>query len=353
MLPATTVPVGVGVRGVRISSVQDLMTLATAMFKAGLCPAHIKSPEAAFGVMAFGMELGLSPIQSLKDIAFIGGRPSAFGDAITALLLNSGLLVNLPNPVYANQGENRSCTCTLWRRGMEDPVERAFSMADAKRARLLSKQGPWQDYPDRMLWWRSFGWATRDGFADVLKGLWVREELEDMERGNFSTTPQQQSRVVRRTIDLRSEPRINRPEPQESAWRVPVDDLPGAREPEAIVSHVAAPVPTEAAPLPSPEPEPEPTVAPAAPGTPTTGDAKDLRLELRRMVLDLAGQDQQVARSMLEGYSSFEKDGKVTKGWPTVSDPRASDRWVQATYGKVKEDWEEKFSDPLNSRPNQ
>ena len=51
---------------------------------------------------------------------------------------------------------------------------------DAKRAGLLGKKGPWTEYPQRMLQMRARSWALRDGFADVLKGLSVREEAQDI-----------------------------------------------------------------------------------------------------------------------------------------------------------------------------
>ena len=48
----------------------------------------------------------------------------------------------------------------------------------AKRAGLWGKQGPWQQFPDRMMQMRARGFTLRDGFADVLGGLYLREELE-------------------------------------------------------------------------------------------------------------------------------------------------------------------------------
>src|SRR6185437_4923253 len=53
------------------------------------------------------------------------------------------------------------------------------SMAMAEQARLLQKEGPWQGYPQRMLKMRARSWMIRDGFADVLRGLHLREEVED------------------------------------------------------------------------------------------------------------------------------------------------------------------------------
>jgi hypothetical protein len=58
-------------------------------------------------------------------------------------------------------------------------VVRTFSEADAKKAGLWGKSGPWAQYPARMLQMRARGWALRDAFPDALKGLGIREEVQD------------------------------------------------------------------------------------------------------------------------------------------------------------------------------
>jgi hypothetical protein len=54
-----------------------------------------------------------------------------------------------------------------------------FSMADAKRAGLAGKSGPWSQYPARMLTLRARGFALRNAFADALRGLITAEEAQD------------------------------------------------------------------------------------------------------------------------------------------------------------------------------
>lgn len=60
-----------------------------------------------------------------------------------------------------------------------DKIERTFSHADAKKAGLIGKPGPWQQYPRRMMQMRARGFAARDGAPDALSGLYMTEELED------------------------------------------------------------------------------------------------------------------------------------------------------------------------------
>jgi hypothetical protein len=57
-----------------------------------------------------------------------------------------------------------------------------FSVRDARRAGLWTntKKKPWFEHPKRMLQWHARAYAMRDGFADCLMGLAIREEVEDL-----------------------------------------------------------------------------------------------------------------------------------------------------------------------------
>jgi hypothetical protein len=74
-----------------------------------------------------------------------------------------------PNPI---------AVCVAKRKGRK-PVVAKFSVEDAKRAGLWGKQGPWSAYPKRMMQMRARGFALRDAFPDVLKGLITAEEAQD------------------------------------------------------------------------------------------------------------------------------------------------------------------------------
>jgi hypothetical protein len=67
------------------------------------------------------------------------------------------------------------------------PLARTFSVADAIRAGLWRKPGPWCDYPRRMLQMRARAFALRDAFPDVLGGLYLREEFEGVTRAPSPT----------------------------------------------------------------------------------------------------------------------------------------------------------------------
>ena len=126
----------------------------------------------------WGMELGLAPMQALQNIAVINGKPSVYGDAALALVQASPVCEGVEETIEGEGTPNPTAVCTCHRKNRQ-PVVARFSVEDAKRAGLWGKQGPWQAYPKRMLQMRARGFALRDAFPDVLKGLITAEEAQD------------------------------------------------------------------------------------------------------------------------------------------------------------------------------
>jgi hypothetical protein len=124
-----------------------------------------------------GAEIGLPPMQAVQKIAVVNGRPALWGDALPALLLSHGFRID---EHVSGDGDERAAVSVVTRpNGMK--IERRFSVADAKVAGLWGKAGPWKQYPDRMLTMRARGFAARDGAADVLSGLYIAEEIQDLD----------------------------------------------------------------------------------------------------------------------------------------------------------------------------
>jgi hypothetical protein len=162
---------GGAIQAIIPQNIEEVFRLATAISKSGLAPSTLKDPEKITVAIMQGLELGLPPMMALNKIAVINGKPALWGDALPALLWARGfkLVEGVADGV---------ATCTVVRPDGER-ITRTFSEADAKKAGLLGKPGPWQQYPARMLQMRARGFAARDGAADVLSGLYVAEELAD------------------------------------------------------------------------------------------------------------------------------------------------------------------------------
>jgi hypothetical protein len=184
--PRETIPIGS--RGIELRSIEELYRFAKFVAASPFAPRGFQSPEAIVVAIQYGYELGLTPMQSLQNVAVINGKPSIYGDAMLAVVRASGLLEYIAERLEG-AGATRKAVCLVKRVGA--PYERVteFGVIDAQRAGLWGKPGPWQQYPDRMLMFRARGFALRDEFGDVLKGLVSVEEAADYPpraRGNGS-----------------------------------------------------------------------------------------------------------------------------------------------------------------------
>ena len=135
-------------------------------------------PEDILVAVQWGYEIGLAPLQALQNISVINGKPSVYGDAAMALVQSSPVCEDIEEFFEDEGTPNPVAVCVAKRKGRK-PVTSKFSVEDAKRANLWGKQGPWTQYPKRMLQMRARGFALRDAFPDVLKGLITIEEAMD------------------------------------------------------------------------------------------------------------------------------------------------------------------------------
>lgn len=157
-------------------------------------PAYKGKPEDIMLAVQLGSELGLAPMQSLQNVACINGRPSVYGDALIGLCRQSSTCKDIEERIEGD-GDAMVAVCKATRVGAA-PVIHMFSVSDAKKAGLWGKAGPWQQYPKRMLQMRARGFALRDAFPDVLRGLISAEEAADLPAETFRGT----------TIDIQAEP---------------------------------------------------------------------------------------------------------------------------------------------------
>lgn len=164
---------------VQLRTLADMAQFAATVHASKLAPKDLGSPEAIMVAMQHGMELGLSPMQALQAVAVINGRPVIWGDAALALVKAHPECEDVIETFEEGDTEDtKRAKCVVKRRGKAE-VPRFFSVKDAIRAGLWEKSGPWKQYPRRMLQMRARSWALRDSFPDALKGVSVREEVQD------------------------------------------------------------------------------------------------------------------------------------------------------------------------------
>lgn len=161
---------------------EEAMKMADIMSGSQLIPKNFQGrPQDVVVAMMWSHTLGIPTVQGLQYIAVINGKPSMYGDGLLAVAMASGQMADFKETfVGGNTEDDLTAICTVKRKGLESPIIGQFSVADAKRAGLWGKMGPWKQYPKRMLKMRARAFALRDAFPDVLSGMSSGEEQEDI-----------------------------------------------------------------------------------------------------------------------------------------------------------------------------
>lgn len=164
---------------------EGIQRVAKWLMATGLVPKGFETEAQVILCVAAGLEVGFSPTQSLKALAPINGRACLYGDALPALIHGSGRCLCWDETWEAldpkgNVTEATVAVCRLKRKSYEGETVYRFSVDDAKLAGLWGKAGPWKQYPKRMLQMRARAFACRGLFADVLGGLGIVEEEQDI-----------------------------------------------------------------------------------------------------------------------------------------------------------------------------
>lgn len=255
-------PMQIGESGAVMRSLDDYYQFANILIASGMCPKGLDKPEAIMIALQFGAELGLKPMAAVQNIAPINGRPSIWGDAMLAVCRSTGTMEEF-GEWFEQKGQriarapldypdDTTAVCRVKRQGME-AVEGSFSVAEAKKAGLWGKQGPWTQYPQRMLKFRARSFALRDCFGDALRGIQSAEEVMDIE---ISEPPRNVTPPAPASYEapaaLPAPAGEEAPKQQQRRKRA----TPAAEAPSAAPAENAAPE-RSSAPESTPEPEPE------------------------------------------------------------------------------------------------
>ena len=166
-------------RGFAPATLTEAIQFSDMLSSSSMVPkAYQGKPQDILVCVQWGYEMGLAPMQALQNIAVINGKPSVYGDAMMALVQASPVCEDVEE-FFEDEGTPNPVAVCIAKRKNRKPVVAKFSVEDAKRAGLWGKQGPWSAYPKRMMQMRARGFALRDAFPDVLKGLISAEEAAD------------------------------------------------------------------------------------------------------------------------------------------------------------------------------
>jgi len=163
---------------IQVNSIEDAMKISKYVIQSKLCPKGLDNPESVFIAMQMGSEVGLPMMQSIQSIAVINGRPTIWGQALKGMVYASGKAEYIKE--YAEgTGEKYTAVCETLRKGETEPHVVKFSVADAMRAKLWGKTGPWSTHPKRMCQYKASNFCMGDKYPDVLRGLVMREVAQE------------------------------------------------------------------------------------------------------------------------------------------------------------------------------
>lgn len=167
------------------------------------------SPEKCFLAIYKGAILGLDPFTALQRIAVVNGRATIWGDTALALVRNSGKLKNFKEEIIIYDNNKIKAVCTATRVDTGEVISNEFSQDDATQAGLWGRN-VWKSYPERMLKYRARAFTLRDGFADILDGLHLKEEMEgeqilDVTPLNNSASTSSKSKTANIVTDINFE----------------------------------------------------------------------------------------------------------------------------------------------------
>jgi hypothetical protein len=155
--------------------------LANKLCKTEFVPSGLRNrPEAVLAVFLTGRELGIGPMQSLRDIYPVNGRPALMASLMVARVRGLG------HRFKTLQSTDVQAIVQVHRKGEPEPEPPvAFGQVDAKRAGLNGKEN-YQKYPKAMYWNRAAAAACRRDCPEALGGaVYTPEELGD---GDGTTT---------------------------------------------------------------------------------------------------------------------------------------------------------------------
>lgn len=163
-------------------SLDEAKSLSALISKSSLLPADLrgKEPEILMTIMT-GAELGLAPMQSIRAIDVIKGKPTLKAETMTALVRGRKDVCE-----YLVLKESTATKCTYETKRIGDPTSTSmtFTIEEAKAAGLIAQTrngepNNWMRFPAAMLRARAGSAICKAVYSDLILGIYDPDELAD------------------------------------------------------------------------------------------------------------------------------------------------------------------------------
>jgi hypothetical protein len=154
----------------------------TTLAKSKMIPVSIQGkPEDIFAILVMGAEIGIKPMQALNSINVIQGKPTISPQLMMAMIRGKlpGCIIDIKqNPAT----ETVTCKTARSKEDLEAGLfyEAAWDMLRADKMGLSMKDN-YKKQAKTMLTWRAVAESCRMTFPDIIMGLYVPEEFQDLE----------------------------------------------------------------------------------------------------------------------------------------------------------------------------
>jgi len=161
---------------------EKLMEMANMLSKSTIIPITYQNrPENVFIALDMASRMGISPMVVMQNLYIIQGKPSFSGSAMASMLRASKEFTNVElNFSGTPNTDSWGAFITAERRGKV--IKGAtVTIAVAKKEGWLAKNGSkWLTMPELMLGYRAYAWFVRTHSPELLMGMQVSEEVEDV-----------------------------------------------------------------------------------------------------------------------------------------------------------------------------
>jgi hypothetical protein len=152
------------------------MAIAKTIARTSFVPASLRGkPESVVAAILVGRELGIGPMEALKQVHIIDGRPALAAELMLALMRRGGVKI-----VETEETPERA-SITAERGDTGERMTVTWTVADAEAAGITRKDN-WRKYPADMLWARCVGRLARRLAPDLVAGYsYSAEEVRDFD----------------------------------------------------------------------------------------------------------------------------------------------------------------------------
>lgn len=187
---------------IEFTSATSLIRSASAYRKMGLVPVQFKTDAQAAGAILFCKQLGLNPLVSWGEVAFIKNKYAPYGTLFRSIAMRSPLfgeddhffLDEDGKKISVDNGNIKAMTkpwasiCRTKVKGGEIWKDYIFTREMAEEAGLIRSGSAWSSYMSDMMMHKSVARSYRANYADALHGCTSAEDLQESWTKDVSST---------------------------------------------------------------------------------------------------------------------------------------------------------------------